>query len=150
MSCLLFIAGLCFATVDRIEVSDSSTIGRWAIANVGQGEVQIVLGSDSLRGEFDARRMQRACSGGACVSYHKYCQIGEEFTCYYSTDSAQHAEWLRVSAPNFQAFAEAERSLSLVGDSPNAVVPLAMLRVESTTRSPPFCRRRGRGPQCQQ
>ena len=148
MPCLLVIASLCFTDVQRVEVTEPSTTSRWATATVGLGDVQILLSSDSLPGELDPRRMQRACAGTTCVMYYKWCDRGERLTCYYSLESSPYTgPWLRVSAPS-QSYAEVERSLSIVTEPSNAAIPLSRLSVASPNRVPPFCRRGGRGPQC--
>lgn len=149
MSCLLVIASLCFANVQRVEVSEPSSISRWATARVADATVQLLLSSDNLVGEYDPRLMNRACSEAGCVSYHKWCgSKGEQFTCYYSTLGNPISQWLRISAPNQRAYDSAASSLGLIVGTSSNVVPLVQLNVTSDQRLPPFCRRGGLGPQC--
>ena len=150
MDCLLIIASLCFADVQSVEVSSPSTISRWATARVQGSEVVVQLSGDSLRGEYDSRRMSRACVENACVSYHRWCESRDEgWTCYYSTeDNADYSRWLRVTSPDAVSYADVERSLGLLSAT-GQVVPLAELKTVSVQPFPPFCRRGGRGSQCQ-
>ncbi|HEX8666980.1 MAG TPA: hypothetical protein VF727_01240 [Allosphingosinicella sp.] len=150
MDCLLVIASLCFTDVQRVQVSDPSTVSRWATVDVGPGEVTILLSADSYRGEFDPRLMHNACADGFCVTYYKSCEAAAQFTCYYSTDSSPYPNWLRISAPDARGFARVEESVSLLGPLPNTSISLPRLSVRSSARTPPYCRRGGRGPQCPQ
>jgi hypothetical protein len=148
MQCLIVIASLCFTNVQRLEVPEPNSAARWATAQVGRGEVKILLSSDMFRSEFDPARMQTACAGGACLTYHKWCETGARLTCRYSTEASEHAEWLQISAPDAEAYAQVERSLGLVIGPSAAAIPLSELRATSASRTPPYCFRGGRGPQC--
>ena len=149
MDCLLIIASLCLADVQSVEVSSPSTTSRWATARVQGSEVVIQLSGDNFRAEYDAQRMSHACVENSCVSYHRWCESRDEgWTCYYSTeDKADYSRWLRITSPDADSYADAERSLGLISAT-GQVVPLAELKTVSLDPTPPFCRREGRGPQC--
>jgi hypothetical protein len=86
MSCLLIIAGVCLMDAQNIEISEWSSVGRWAAVQVGEATVEVQLSSDNLV-QLDPRHMKRACTQEACLSYWKWCEsAGEQLTCHYSTD----------------------------------------------------------------
>jgi len=139
MFCLLVIASVCFADVQSVEVSEPSTVSRWASVRVRNTKVVIQLSGDSIRGEYDAQRLSRACADGSCVLYHRWCESqADGWTCYYSTnENADYSRWLRITASDATSYAAAEKLIGVVSPT-GQVVPLAALRTISPDPSPPY------------
>jgi hypothetical protein len=152
MNCLLVIGSLCLANVQSVEVTEPSSTSRWATAKVDAADVVIQLSGDSLRGEYDTRRLNRECIADSCVAYHRWCEtVKQGWTCYYSTNEvADYSRWLQVTAPDKATFVKAEKSLGIIAGTGAVVVPLSALNIISSDPTPPFCRRGGRDPQCPQ
>jgi len=149
IECLAIIGSICLSTASGIAFSPGG-LSNSATARVGRAEAEVTLGSDNYL-YLDPRQMDRACSDGHCLRYHKACETDRRrwFTCAYSfADTLNHPAF-RLSAPTRAVFAEAEASIFVLADPArlNSLVPLAALTVSGGRL--PICRFEGpRVPIC--
>lgn len=147
-TCLTIAAGICLNGPAQIEVSSSPN---WTGATIRLGEAVVISTVRTDNFAFpDRRRMQKACSGEACIYYYKHCASSKAvYSCvvHYNWDGDEYNRSLRVEGPTAASVNATLSKLSIVVGENLALIRAPNLTVESSGEVPPYCRP-GSDPGC--
>lgn len=131
MDCAMIIGWLCLAKAASADVSTPNMLGQSANMRIGDASVTVYLGADNLNA-IDTSIASRACAGGNCLEYIKFCQEQPgEIACSYSTGNSYIGGWLRVKAPDRNAFKAVENELGITVTRGNGdtAIPLSQFSI---------------------
>lgn len=150
-ACFVVVAELCLRGIQTVEVKDRAL--NETVLITGEGFTAYATFRSDFKQTPDWRRMDEACTSGACVAYHKHCVwSANRIRCVYSYSQPGDMEnrTISIDAQSEARIKEAEDDIAILvraGWRTRKIYLKAMAN-ESADPEPPLCDRHAKQMEC--